>query len=279
MAKNEQAYFKDDDPNSWRNKLHEVIFEADTPAGKLFDVILLWAILLSVTAVMLESVKSYNILFGKFFRIVEWVFTIAFTLEYIARTISVKKPLNYTFSFFGIIDLLAIIPTYLSLIFTGTHILLVIRGIRLLRIFRIFKLARYIRESRVIILALKASRYKITVFIGTVLTLAMIMGALMYMIEGERNGFTSIPRSIYWAIVTLTTVGYGDIAPQTVLGQVLASFIMIMGYSIIAVPTGIITVELAQAGQKTVSTQVCRNCTREGHDVDAIHCKFCGAPL
>jgi len=264
---------------NWQNKLHEIIFEADTPAGKAFDVALLIFIGLSVLAVMLESVESFASRFGPILRTLEWVFTISFTLEYILRIISVRKPLGYILSFLGIIDLLAILPTYLSLFFVGTQALIIFRAIRLLRVFRIFKLARYLKEGRVIGLALKASKYKITVFLTAVLSVVLIMGTLMYLIEGAENGFTSIPRSVYWAIVTLTTVGYGDIAPQTLLGQMVAAMIMIMGYAIIAVPTGIVTSELSKVVEKEASTQVCPECSSEGHDVDAKYCKYCSAQL
>lgn len=263
----------------WQEKLHEVIFEADTPTGKVFDVALLISIGLSVLAVMLESVESIALRYGHVLRTLEWIFTILFTIEYLLRIISVKRPLGYIFSFLGIVDLLAILPTYLSLLFVGTQALIIFRAIRLLRIFRVFKLARYLKEGKIISLALKASRFKITVFLTGVLSVVLIMGTLMYLIEGAENGFTSIPRSVYWAIVTLTTVGYGDIAPQTLPGQMVAALIMIMGYAIIAVPTGIVTSELSKVVEKEAGTQVCPECSREGHDVDANYCKYCGANM
>jgi voltage-gated potassium channel len=262
----------------WQIKLHEIIFEADTRAGKWFDILLLWAILLSVAAVMLESVESINQAYGEELRIMEWSFTFLFTLEYIARILTVGKPLKYIFSFYGIIDLVSIIPTYLGLFVSGTHTLSVIRSIRLLRVFRILKLVQFISEANVLLKALKASRAKIVVFLFAVLSLTFILGTVMYLIESPEAGFTSIPRSIYWAIVTLTTVGYGDIAPQTVLGQTLASFIMIIGYAIIAVPTGIVGTELAKTKSNT-NTQSCSQCSLEGHDDDASHCKYCGSKL
>jgi voltage-gated potassium channel len=262
----------------WRLRLHEIIFESDTAAGKAFDVALLWAIIFSVIAVMLESVRGIEVRYGAVLRGVEWFFTIIFTVEYLARIISVGRPFKYMVSFLGIIDLLAVIPTYLSIFVAGTQFFLVLRTIRLLRVFRIFKLARFLGEADVLMRALKASRFKITVFLGAVLSIVIITGTAMYLIEGNENGFTSIPMSIYWAIVTLTTVGYGDIAPRTVPGQVLASLIMIMGYAIIAVPTGIVTVELAQAG-KTETAQACPACSLQDHDHDAVHCKHCGARL
>lgn len=264
---------------NWRHNLYEIIFEADTPAGKLFDVLLIWAILLSVTVVFLESISVLKTDYGELFNLLEWIFTILFTIEYVLRIIGVRKPTKYIFSFYGVVDFLAIVPTYLSLIITGSQYLLVIRILRLLRVFRVFKLSYLIKQSDVLVNALKASRAKIAVFLFAVLTLVVIIGALMYVIEGPENGFTSIPVSMYWAIVTLTTVGYGDLSPQSPIGQLLASMVMIMGYGIIAVPTGIVSVELASATKKKVTTQVCPSCLSEGHDNNAVHCKFCGAKL
>jgi len=263
----------------WRARLHEVLFEADTAAGRAFDVLLLWCIVISVVVVLLESVASVHGRYGWLLRTAEWVFTILFTVEYVLRLASVGRPLRYAISFYGVVDLLAIVPTYLSVLLPGAQTLLVIRALRLLRVFRVLKVARFLEESRVLGQALRASRHKIAVFLGTVLTLVLILGTLMYLIEGEASGFDSIPRGIYWAIVTLTTVGYGDIAPTTVPGQMLASIVMILGYSIIAVPTGIVTVELAKATQGQISTQACPQCSAEGHDADAKHCKYCGAQL
>jgi len=262
----------------WRDNLHAVIFEAETPAGKWFDILLIVSILASVIAIMLDSVNSINILYGDFLYAVEWFFTIVFSIEYVLRLICVGRPLLYASSFFGIVDLVAIIPTYISLFIPGTEYLLVIRILRILRIFRVLKLVKYMGEAILLIKALRASSRKITVFIFTVVTLVIILGSLMYLIEGAQNGFTSIPRSIYWAIVTLTTVGYGDISPQTNIGQMLAAFIMILGYSIIAVPTGIVTVELSRFSSKQ-ATRSCRDCSAEGHDNDAVFCKYCGAKL
>ncbi len=268
-------------PRSWRGVLYEVIFEADTPAGKAFDVILILSILLSVLAVMLNSVASIEEKIGYILHTAEWVFTILFTIEYLLRLICVDKPWRYAKSFFGLVDLLAVVPTYLGVFLVGSHYLLVIRMLRVLRIFRVLKLAPYLGEASFLFKALRASRQKITVFLVTVLTLVVILGSIMYLIEDKDNGFTSIPRSIYWAIVTLTTVGYGDVSPQTPLGQGLAAVIMILGYSIIAIPTGIVTVEFDRAfkAQSQISTQVCPECYAEGHDTDAKHCKYCGAPL
>ena len=263
----------------FRSRLHEIIFEADTPAGKAFDVALLCAILLSVLTVLLESVATYRAAYGPWLRTVEWGFTALFTLEYALRLYSVHRPARYARSFFGVVDLAAIIPTYLSLVITGAQSLIVIRALRLLRVFRVLKLAYYLGEANFLLAALKAGRAKITVFLGTLLTVVLIVAALMYLIEGEENGFTSVPTSIYWAIVTMTTVGYGDIAPRTVVGQALAAVLMILGYAIIAVPTGIISAELTRRAPRPVSTQACPSCSREGHDEDAVHCKFCGVKL
>ncbi len=263
----------------WRASLHEIIFEADTRAGKLFDIALIAAILISVVAVMLDSVSAVRKDFGPALYGIEWVLTVLFTIEYGLRLSCVGKPVRYATSFFGIVDLLAILPTYLSLFLPGSQYLLVIRILRVLRIFRVFKLVQYLGEAKVLMLALRASQRKITVFLFTVLTLVVIFGSLMYLIEDADNGFTSIPRSIYWAIVTLTTVGYGDISPVTNLGQVLASMIMILGYGIIAVPTGIVTVELTRAHDKAITTQSCPECSAEGHDPDAVFCKYCSARL
>lgn len=267
---------------NWKAKLHEIIYEADTPAGKLFDVVLLILILASILLVMLESVEDFALAHGEFLNIAEWVITILFSIEYFARIISIKKPTQYIFSFYGIIDFLSTIPKYLSLFIVGTHSLVALRALRLMRIFRILKLARFIGESNNIMRALKASRIKIGVFIMFVLILCTILGSIMYLVEsGEDSGFTSIPRSIYWAIVTLTTVGYGDIAPLTALGQLIASIIMIMGYGIIAVPTGIVTAEFATMDKEKVhlNTQSCPNCSAEGHRDDAEFCFECGESL
>ena len=264
---------------SWQRRLHEIIFEADTPAGKAFDYALLWCIMLSVLAVMLESVPRLRAQYGDTLYTIEWAFTILFTVEYGFRLLSVHRPVRYAVSFFGLVDLLSIIPTYLSLLVPGSQYLLVIRILRLLRIFRIMKLGEYLYEADILTRALRASRYKITVFLLTVVTLVIIIGAVMYVVEGETNGFTDIPTSIYWAVVTLTTVGYGDVAPRTALGQAIASIVMLLGYGILAVPTGIVTIELARATQQPVSTQVCPACGAEGHDADAAYCKYCGTNL
>jgi len=261
--------------------LHEIIFEADTKAGKAFDVALLVAIILSVIAVMLESVGSVANDWGKLLRAVEWTFTILFTFEYALRLYCVRRPWSYAFSFFGMVDLLSIVPTYLSFLVTGTQSLLVIRTLRLVRVFRIFKLHQYVNESRALLVALHATRKKVAVFVLVVATMVMILGSAMYLLEGglTNSKFTSIPKSVYWAVVTMTTVGYGDIAPQTPWGQGLATIAMMLGYSFIIVPTGVFSVEILMAHKQQVSTQACPNCSRDGHDHDAIHCKFCGARL
>jgi len=264
---------------SRRDRIHEIIFEAETPAGKAFDVTLLIAIVLSILAVCLESVASVRVQYGPVLRAMEWGITILFTVEYILRLYSVDKPWRYALSFYGIVDLLSILPTYLSFFIAGSQSLLVIRVLRLLRVFRILKLAHFVGEARMLRAALHASIRKITVFLGVVLTIVIIVGALMYLIEGGENGFTSIPLAIYWAIVTMTTVGYGDIAPQTLLGKVLASAVMIMGYAIIAVPTGIVTVELAASVKSSLRTDACPGCGADGHASDAVHCRYCGTKL
>ena len=265
--------------HDWQYRLHEIIFEAETRAGKLFDICLIITIILSVLTVLLDSVRQINATHGELLYALEWVFTVLFTIEYVLRLISVGRPLRYATSFFGIVDLLSFLPTYFSLLFPGSQYFLVIRLLRVLRIFRVLKLVQYLREAGLLLRALRHSSRKVAVFLLSVLILVVIFGALMYVIEGEESGFTSIPTAIYWAIVTLTTVGYGDISPQTGLGQTLAGFIMILGYSIIAVPTGIVTVEVAQTYKKKVSTQACLQCSAEGHDSDAKHCKYCGARL
>lgn len=268
--------------HTWRSWLYEVIFEADTATGKIFDIVLLWSILLSVAAVLLESVQSIRDQYGGLLYGVEWFFTILFTIEYAIRIICVRRPVLYIRSFYGIVDLLSILPTYISLFVGGSQAMIVIRALRLLRVFRVFKLARYVGEASVLMDALRASRAKITVFLLTVLSIVLIVGSLMYLIEGTQpdTGYTDIPTSIYWTIVTMTTVGYGDITPQTVAGKFLASLIMIIGYGIIAVPTGIVTAEISAANyQKRISTHVCPNCHKAGHEPDATNCKFCGTSL
>ncbi len=264
---------------AWQRRLHEIVFEADTPAGKAFDFAVLCCILLSVLAVMLESITRLRTQYGALLYAIEWTLTLLFTVEYLLRLLSVQRPFRYMVSFFGVVDLLSIFPTYLSLLVPGSQYLLVIRILRLLRIFRILKLGEYLYEAEILTRALRASRYKITVFLLTVVTLVIIIGAVMYVVEGEANGFTDMPTSIYWAIVTLTTVGYGDVAPRTALGQAIASVAMLLGYGILAVPTGIVTIELARASRPAVTTQACPACATQGHDADATYCKYCGTHL
>ena len=263
----------------WRHRLHEVIFEADTPAGRAFDIALMIAIVLSVAAVLLESVAGLRARWGGLLRAAEWAFTILFTVEYLVRLSCVRRPMRYARSFFGLVDLLAILPTYLSLLLPGAQSLLVIRALRLLRVFRVLKLARFLGEAQDLTDALRSSARKILVFLLGVLTLVLITGSVLYLVEGEENGFTSIPLSIYWAIVTMTTVGYGDLVPQTVLGKFLASFVMILGYGIIAVPTGIVTVEISRRLSSPISTQACPHCMAEGHVPQARYCHACGEGL
>lgn len=272
----------------WKSRLHDIIYEADTPAGKLFDVVLLITIIASIILVMLESIKSFDARHHDFINAAEWIITILFSLEYVARILVVKRPVKYIFSFYGIIDFLSTIPKYISLIFGGIHALAALRALRLLRIFRILKLARYLGASNLLASAIRSSRAKISVFLFAVLILCIIFGTLMYLIEGEESGFTSIPVSVYWCIVTLTTVGFGDIAPVTPLGQFIAALIMILGYGIIAVPTGIVSAEYTAQGKKIepkpdsmipLNSQSCENCLATGHKDKAEYCFNCGERL
>ncbi len=265
--------------HSWRQWLYETIFETNTATGRRFDILLIICIISSVIVVTLDSVKALQTDWGRFFNLLEWIFTLLFTIEYVLRLVAIGKPAKYATSFWGIIDLLAIIPTYVSLVIPHSKFLLVIRIIRLLRVFRVLKLIRYMGEAQLLVTAMRASRHKIVVFLFAVLALVIIFGSTLYIVEGEKNGFTSIPRSIYWAIVTLTTVGYGDISPKTDLGQMLAAVVMILGYSILAVPTGIVTVELSNTIKNQATGEACPECSAQGHDLDAIYCKFCGAKL
>ncbi|MGM5471054.1 ion transporter [Flavobacteriaceae bacterium LMO-SS05] len=276
---------------NWKDKLHEIIYEADTPIGKLFDIVLLITIIASIILVMLESVESIDNSYHDILNISEWIITILFSIEYIARIISVNKPLKYITSFYGIIDLLSTVPKYISLILVGTNALVALRALRLLRIFRILKLARYLGASNNLVQALKASRAKIAVFLFVVVIVSIILGSIMYIVEGEKNGFTNIPKSVYWCIVTLTTVGFGDITPSTPLGQFIASLVMILGYGIIAVPTGIVSAEYTshlKQKDKTKkpkipkipsNTQSCSNCLTEKHQDKAKFCYKCGYNL
>ena len=287
---NHHAIDPDNGPlQPWRERLHEIIFEADTPAGHTFDIGLFVAIGISIVVVMLETVESFNRNWGSILRILEWVLTALFTTEYALRILCVRKPWQYIFSFYGIIDLLSILPTYIDLgircynpeIVSGRKIssLAVIRGLRLLRVFRVLKLAQYLNEARALLKAFQQAKEKIIVFFLFAIVLVLIWGSLMYLIEGPQQGFTSIPRGVYWAIVTMTTVGYGDIAPATVAGQALAALAMLTAYSVIAVPSGLLAVQLVSQRRSSISTQFCRSCSREGHDVDATYCKYCGAAL
>lgn len=264
-----------------RARIHQIVFEADTPAGRAFDVAVICLILLSIVVVSIETIPGLSVQTRRALRITEWAFTIVFTIEYLLRLWTVRRPLVYARSFFGLVDLLAILPTWISILMPGAQALLVVRVLRLLRIFRILKLARFLTEARTLTNALRASSRKIAVFLLSVATIVVIMGSVMFVVEGPENGFTSIPVSMYWTIVTLTTVGYGDIAPRTPLGQSIASLVMIMGYGIIAVPTGIVTAELAygHAEQHPVSTQACPDCGAGAHEFDAKFCRKCGAAL
>ena len=263
----------------FRDRLYIILNQNDTLAGRLFDYTIFSAIMLSITAVMLESVPDIRRDYGDLLVIVEWIFTIFFSIEYILRIMAEKERGRYIFSFFGIIDYLAIVPTYLAVIFPPAHYLLDIRIFRLLRIFRIFKLVRYVKESRMLIDTLKAARPKIIIFFVVVITITVIVGTLLYMLEDEASGFTSIPRSVYWAIVTITTVGYGDIAPETIMGQILASVMMILGYAIIAIPTGIFGAELIKANGLKTKDVPCTKCGFTPHETRARHCQLCGTVL
>jgi len=265
--------------NTVRKRLHTVIYEADTPAGKIFDIILLGLIILSIAAVMLESVASIQILYGRELAIIEWVITIFFTIEYLGRITAVKKPMSYIFSLYGIIDLLALLPSYIDLIFPGLHFLVSLRAFRLLRVFRVLKLVHFVGAANQLADALKRSRTKIAVFLFTVIVLCVMLGTIMYIVEGPENGFTSIPMSVYWTIVTLTTVGFGDITPATPLGQLISALIMILGYGIIAVPTGLVGAQLMRGQTVQVNTQKCPNCNADHHRDAAKYCYNCGHSL
>ncbi len=263
----------------WQRVLFRVMFGTGTRAGEIFDLVLMAAILLSIAAVMLESVESIQAAHGGWLKGVEWGFTLLFTAEFVLRLLCVKRPVRYAASFFGVVDFLAVVPTYLALLASASQPFLVVRVLRLLRVFRILKMRRYVRAGDTIWAALVASRQKIAVFMAGVLTLVVVIGTLMYLIEGPERGFSSIPASIYWAVVTLTTVGYGDIAPQTIPGQMLASVVMILGYGIIAVPTGIVTVEMGKVRSSAEARRRCAACAAAGHEPDAAFCKACGAAL
>jgi voltage-gated potassium channel len=260
-----------------RKRLYEIIFESDTKAGRAFDTTLLCVILISVVVVMLESIGVIREKYYEPLKIIEWSITGIFTIEYLLRIWVIDRPIKYMLSFYGVVDLLTLLPSYLGLFFAGSESLIVIRMLRILRVFRILKLGQYTQAGRLIASALWSSKEKISVFILFVFTITVILGTLMYLIEGEENGFSDIPTSIYWAIVTITTVGYGDLSPVTGLGKFFASLVMILGYSIIAVPTGIVTATLL--GKITQNTQVCSRCMYDQHDDDAVYCKRCGNSL
>lgn len=264
----------------WRFKIFKIIYHADTPLGKWFDILLIIFILLSVISLILDSVNEIHSQYGKYLLALEWFFTAVFTLEFILRLISIKRPVRYVFSFFGIVDILSILPTYLSLFFVGAQQLLVIRILRILRIFRILKLIQYTDQADILMEAVKSSRHKIFVFFFFILTVLVIFGTIMYLIEGPENGFESIPHGIYWAIVTMTTVGYGDIAPQTILGRTVASFIMLTGFSIIAIPTGIFAAEINKIKRESRKLlRQCHTCGLKGHTKSAVFCRKCGHEL
>ena len=264
-----------------KSRIHEIIFEADTGAGKVFDISLLILILISVGELMLETVKPFSITYDRELMVVDWIITILFAIEYGLRIYVVKKPWKYIFSFYGLVDLLAILPTFASIFISGANVLANVRILRLFRVFRVLKLAPYLVESTILLTALKASRRKVTVFLGMVLIIVVIVGSIMYFIEGQSNEkFSSIPRAMYWAIVTVTTVGYGDITPQTSIGQFFSAMLMILGYGVLAVPTGIISVELNNAqDQIATNTISCESCGHSGHGDDAVYCKYCGEKL
>lgn len=267
-------------PRTWREQLHEIIYESNTLAGRIFDISLLFLILASILVVILDSIQEWRNEYGHLFDVLEWVFTIVFSIEFILRLITIKNPWRYIFSFLGLIDILSIIPSYLSIFFVGAESLLVLRALRLLRIFRIFKLSHFLSEMQFLGIAIKGSLRKISIFMLIVIMLVIILGSIMYLAEGGKNGFTNIPESIYWAIVTITTVGYGDITPATTMGKLVASLIMLIGYAIIAVPTGILTTEMALAVRnRDQKHEVCPSCGKEGHDADAVYCKRCGEKL
>ncbi len=265
--------------DSLRDKIYRVIFGTDTPAGQRFDIALIYLILLSVLAIILSSMEAVNSQYGIWLFRLEWLFTILFSVEYLMRIYCSPKPAHYVFSFYGLVDLLSVLPTYLALFFPGANYWLVIRLLRVLRVFRVLKLVRYLSEANILLRSMYASRRKIFVFFMVVLVLSVIFGSLMFFVEGAEHGFTSIPRSIYWTIVTITTVGYGDITPQTAMGQVIATMAMLTGYSIIAIPTGIFTAEIAREMHTETSNRRCNVCERTSHHPEAEFCYHCGVTL
>ena len=278
-------YFKVEKPlKGWRLRWYTIIFEADTQAGRLFDKTLIGIILLSIGIVMADSVEALHLVYGRGFLLMEWVFTVLFTVEYIARLVCTRRPLRYALSFYGLIDLLALLPTYLALFMPELHALIDVRVLRLLRVFRVFKLTAYVEEYQSLGRALAASRRKILVFLTAVLMVVLIMGTVMYVVEGRENNYTSIPTSVYWAITTMTTVGFGDMTPRTDLGRLIASFMMLLGWGILAVPTGIVSAEMAAqrrllGQQPPPTTRTCHECLTEGHLAEAKFCFHCGARL
>lgn len=265
--------------HGWRARWFHIIFGHDDAASRLFDLVLMVAILASILVAVLDTVEDLHVRLGRAFALLEWLFTIAFTAEYVARLLVVSQPRRYAFSFFGIVDLVAVLPTYLTLLTAGGQHLMVVRALRILRIFRVLKMTRYVDESNMLWSALMRGRHKILVFVSTILTLVLIFGALMYLIEGPENGYTSIPRAMYWAVVTMTTVGFGDITPHTTLGQLVTSLIMLLGYCIIAVPTGIFAAELASGMRQARRAQICPHCQLREHQPDARYCRGCGRSL
>ena len=265
--------------SGWRLQFYTVIFEADTRPGRLFDQVLIAVILASVAVVVADSVQSISQQFHREFTVLEWGFTLVFTVEYIARLACVRHPMRYALSFYGVIDLLALLPTYLALLVPEVGALIDVRVLRLLRVFRIFKLTAYVSEYQAIGQALRASRRKIAVFLAAVLMIVLVIGTLMYVVEGPANGFTSIPTAVYWAITTMTTVGFGDITPKTDLGRLIASLMMLLGWGTLAVPTGIVTAEMTYARRAAVTNRTCAECLTEGHVPEAKFCRNCGASL
>lgn len=265
--------------SGWRLSLYTIIFEADTRAGRLFDVALIWLILASIVVVMLDSVASLAQRWHLWFNVAEWIFTLLFTLEYVARLACVRHPWRYARSFYGVIDLLAILPTFLAVLVPELHLLIDVRVLRLLRIIRIFKLSRYAIEVQHLTAAIRASARKIAVFLGFVLMVVLVMGTLMYVVEGPANGYTSIPTAVYWAITTMTTVGFGDITPKTDLGRFIASLMMLLGWGVLAVPTGIVTAEMSAHRNPRPTTRTCHECLTEDHAPDSNYCRHCGARL
>jgi len=265
--------------NGWRERWFHIIFGHDTRAGMTFDIILLGVIILSVLVAMMDSVGRLHAAYGRIFYALEWIFTVLFTIEYFVRLSIVRRPIRYATSFFGIIDLMAVLPTYIGLIIPGFQFLIVLRALRVLRIFKILHLSQYVHESGLLIVALRRSSRKIFVFLFTLITIVTVFGAVMYIVEGPAQGFTSIPLAIYWAIVTVGTVGYGDIAPGTDLGRLVTSVLILIGYGIIAVPTGIYAMELIGAARQGHDTRTCLDCGLTGHDADALYCRKCSRAL